>query len=99
MPVARWFSWGAVRVRILVPVWANAPPAMEVRMSALAVRPTVRKDMNDKEVLESDLVVVQPSRCGLGDVSAVSRFERCNWRCATVLMTAKNLQTELSTKL
>ena len=66
MPVARWFTWGAVRVRILVPVWANAPPAIEVRMSALAARPTVRKEMKDKEVLESDPVVVQPSRYVLG---------------------------------
>ena len=69
----RQFTWLAVKLRILVPVWANAPLAMEVRMRALAARPTVRKVMNDKEVLESDPVVVQPSRCGVGDVSAVSR--------------------------
>jgi hypothetical protein len=56
----------AVKVRISVPVWANAPPAIEVRMSALAARPTVRKEMKDKEVLESDPVVVQPSRYVLG---------------------------------
>jgi hypothetical protein len=73
LPLLRQFTWLAVKVRILVPVWANAPPAMEVRMRALAARPTVRKEMNDKEVLESDPVVVQPSRCGVGDVSAVSR--------------------------
>ena len=53
-------------MRILVPVWANAPLAMEVRMRALAARPTMREEMNDKEVLDSDPVVVQPSRYVLG---------------------------------